>query len=67
VTEGLVDHQILGIHHVHPGEGQLAWDTGYLALGLVGIAAGWISIHVGRRDTAARGGLGSAPVARVRS
>jgi uncharacterized membrane protein len=45
--EGLVDHQLLGIHHVHPGEGQLAWDLGFLAFGLLQIAAGFASIRVG--------------------
>ena len=27
VVEGLIDHQLLGIHHVHPGAGQLAWTS----------------------------------------
>jgi uncharacterized membrane protein len=49
-VEGMVDHQILGIHHVHPGRGQLAWDLGFLALGLLGIAVGWMSIRAGRVD-----------------
>jgi uncharacterized membrane protein len=40
-VEGLVDHQIFGLHHVHPGEDQLAWDLGFLALGLVQICGGW--------------------------
>lgn len=38
--EGLIDHHILGIHHVHPGEGQLAWDLGFLVSGIVLIAIG---------------------------
>lgn len=33
-VEGLVDHQLLGIHHVHPGEDQLAWDLAFLASGI---------------------------------
>jgi uncharacterized membrane protein len=40
-VEGIIDHQLLGLHHVHPGEGQLAWDLGFLASGLVFMAAGW--------------------------
>lgn len=59
-VEGLIDHQILGVHHVHPGEAQLAWDLGFLALGLAQIAAGWWTIRRGRADTTARGSLGSA-------
>jgi uncharacterized membrane protein len=42
-VEGLIDHEMLGIHHVHPGPNWLAWDIGFLLLGgvlLVGIA--WI-------------------------
>lgn len=33
LVEGVIDHQILGLHHVHPGENQLAWDLGFLAFG----------------------------------
>lgn len=39
--EGVIDHQILGIHHVHPGAGELAWDLGFIASGLVLVGAGW--------------------------
>jgi uncharacterized membrane protein len=49
--EGVVDHQILGLHHVHPGAGQLAWDLGFLALGLLQIAVGLLAIRAGRADT----------------
>jgi uncharacterized membrane protein len=38
-VEGTIDHQLLGIHHVHPGEGQLAWDLGFLVLGGLGLMA----------------------------
>ncbi len=33
VVEGLIDHQILGIHHVRTGDGQIWWDVGFLLLG----------------------------------
>lgn len=42
VVEGLVDHQVLGIHHVRRGEHQLAWDLGFLALGGLLIVGGWL-------------------------
>jgi len=58
VIEGLIDHQILGIHHVHPGANQLAWDIAFLALGLALIAIGWVAIQSGRKDTTPRGGVG---------
>jgi uncharacterized membrane protein len=48
--EGLIDHQILGIHHVHPGEGQLAWDLGFLALAVLQIVAGMALVRAGRAD-----------------
>jgi uncharacterized membrane protein len=35
-VEGLVDHQLLGLHHVHPGSAQAAWDLGFLLLGGIG-------------------------------
>lgn len=54
-VEGLIDHQILGIHHVHPGEGELAWDLGFVGLGAVLMVVGWALIRSGRGDTTARG------------
>jgi len=47
-VEGMIDHQILGLHHVHPGAGQLTWDLGFLAFGLVEIVAGWSTIRAAR-------------------
>ncbi|MBD2609932.1 MAG: DUF2243 domain-containing protein [Nostoc sp. ZfuVER08] len=44
VVEGLIDHQILGIHHVKPGPNQLAWDLGFLAFGSVLAVIGSIMI-----------------------
>lgn len=35
LVEGLIDHQILGIHHVRPGPHQFAWDMVFLASGPV--------------------------------
>ena len=40
VAEGLVDHQILGIHHVRPGPDQLLWDVGFLAWGALMLVVG---------------------------
>jgi uncharacterized membrane protein len=48
-VEGLIDHQVLGVHHVHPGDGQLAWDLGFLASGLALIGVGWALIASARR------------------
>jgi uncharacterized membrane protein len=45
VVEGLVDHILLGVHHVRDDlGGPLAWDLGFLALGVVQVAAGaWLA------------------------
>lgn len=56
VVEGVIDHHLLGIHHVHPGEGQLAWDLGFLAFGAVLIAVGLAAIRRGRAEHRAQRG-----------
>lgn len=38
--EGLIDHEILGIHHVHSGRHYLLWDIGFLMFGIGLILAG---------------------------
>ena len=42
LVEGVVDHHILGIHHVRAGAHQLWWDLGFLAWGAVLVVAGWL-------------------------
>jgi uncharacterized membrane protein len=49
--EGIVDHQILGIHHVKPGPNQLAWDIGFLILGAVLAVIGWIILRSGQKES----------------
>jgi uncharacterized membrane protein len=56
-VEGVIDHQLLGIHHVHPGADQLAWDLGFLGFGLALMAAGFLGIRAGRADRTPRGGF----------
>jgi uncharacterized membrane protein len=42
VVEGLIDHQILGIHHVRDDlGGPIGWDIGFLAFGALLIAVGY--------------------------
>lgn len=50
VIEGLIDHQILGIHHVKPGPNQLAWDVGFLLLGAVLAVVGWVILRSGKQE-----------------
>jgi uncharacterized membrane protein len=44
-VEGIVDHHILGIHHVKPGSHQLAWDLGFLASGVLLVVLGLVMIE----------------------
>jgi uncharacterized membrane protein len=54
LVEGIVDHHLLGIHHVREGAGNpLAWDVGFLAFGA---ALVMIGVALSRRDTARTGG-----------
>jgi uncharacterized membrane protein len=43
LVEGLIDHQILQIHHVRDDlGGPLSWDVGFLIFGLLLTIAGWL-------------------------
>lgn len=48
LVEGILDHHILGIHHVHGGPYQLWWDIGFLLLGLVLVTGGYLLQRSGR-------------------
>ncbi len=68
VVEGVIDHHLLGLHHVHPGAHQLAWDLGFLAFGLVLLGVGGSLVRAGREDTRPRGGeVRAAPRGRLAS
>ncbi len=47
VVEGLIDHEILGIHHVRYGPHMVMWDIGFLVFGALLIAVGWMLQHSG--------------------
>jgi uncharacterized membrane protein len=43
LVEGIVDHQILGIHHVRDDlGGPIGWDLAFLAWGAGFLAGGWL-------------------------
>lgn len=49
VVEGLIDHQLLGIHHVRPGHPhQLLFDLLFLAFGLILIGLGGLITQTAR-------------------
>lgn len=54
VTEGIIDHQLLGIHHVNetaPREQWIYWDIGFLAWGGAMLVVGWLLLRAGQRET----------------
>jgi uncharacterized membrane protein len=42
LIEGLLNHHLLGLHHVRFGPGQTALDVAFLALGAVLLITGWV-------------------------
>jgi uncharacterized membrane protein len=55
VVEGLIDHQLLGVHHVRDDLGApLSWDIGFLVVGILLIAGGRPLHRRGARTLEAR-------------
>ncbi len=66
LIEGMIDHQILGIHHVYEyTDNKLPWDLAFLASGAVLLLGGWSLIRSGQNDARPRGVV--AEVNEVRS
>ena len=66
IVEGLVDHQILGVHHVRDDlGGPIAWDVGFLVVSAALVAAGWALARTARHPHDARG-AGSSGASGVR-
>ena len=54
LVEGLVDHEILGVHHVRDDLGApLSWDVGFLVFGALLVAGGYW-LHVQGRNALTR-------------
>jgi uncharacterized membrane protein len=56
-VEGLVSHQLLGIHHVNelgPRAQWIVWDMGFILWGVTMLVAGWRITRAGRREMEAR-------------
>lgn len=44
LVDEIVNHRLLGNHHINPGMNELLWDTGFLAASILLIAIGlWLS------------------------
>lgn len=52
----LVDHHLLGLHHVRPGPDALAWDLGFLAGGLLMLVGGLVLLRLAEPDHHTEGG-----------
>ncbi|MEB3217133.1 MAG: DUF2243 domain-containing protein [Nostocales cyanobacterium 94392] len=51
LIEGIIDHQILSVHHVKPGPNEFAWDMGFLALGGFLAIIGWLMLQQTGKST----------------
>lgn len=51
VLEGVVDHHLLGVHHVRAGPDQLAYDLAFLIWGALMLLGGWALVRGAFRST----------------
>lgn len=54
LVEGIIDHQLLGIHHVNetvPREQWIYWDVGFLIWGALMLIGGWYLWRSGKQET----------------
>jgi uncharacterized membrane protein len=54
VAEGIIDHEILGVHHVNELVTQsqrIYWDIGFLVWGAATFIIGWVLLKAGQRET----------------
>ena len=61
VVEGIVDHHLLGIHHVNetvPQSQWIYWDVGFLLWGAVMLIGGWAMLKTGEKETPQEGTSG---------
>lgn len=50
VVEGVIDHQLLELHHVYERLGPSVWDWVFLAFGAALILTGWMTIRAAGTD-----------------
>jgi uncharacterized membrane protein len=64
VVEGVIDHHLLGIHHVNenvPQDQWLYWDIGFLIWGAVMLVGGWFLLKGGEQQTPQENRSGESP------
>jgi uncharacterized membrane protein len=53
-VEGIIDHHLMGLHHVNETvarESWVYWDIGFTLSGILMLAAGWLLVRQGERET----------------
>ncbi|CAN5617073.1 DUF2243 domain-containing protein [soil metagenome] len=61
LVEGIIDHQLLGIHHVNETVARsqwLYWDMGFLIWGAAMLVGGWLLWRAGQLRTESRQSVG---------
>jgi uncharacterized membrane protein len=51
LVEGVVDHQLLGLHHVREGDSEIAFDVGFLVFGALLLAVGGLLARLPARTS----------------
>jgi uncharacterized membrane protein len=51
IIEGIIDHHILGIHHLKSGPHEFLWDIGFLIAGVLLAVVGWQMIRIAQTHT----------------
>ena len=57
LAEGILDHQLLGLHHVNetvPREQWIYWDLAFLVWGAAMLIGGWLLLKSGKQEMHAR-------------
>ena len=60
LVEGIIDHHLLGLHHVNETVARdqwIYWDLGFLAWGAAMLIGGWLLLRAGRRETRNEGAV----------
>ena len=61
-AEGVINHHLLGIHHVNETVARahwIYWDIGFTLSGIIMLAAGWALMKQGERESVAAAARGS--------
>lgn len=67
LVEGVIDHHILGVHHVRDDlGGPLGWDLGFLAWGALMLAGGYALVTKGRESVTGAGEAATAKTGNLR-